>query len=190
MRAHPVAQGRRVVLRRVVSEDCTEFTALARASADLHRPWIHTPATPEEFADYLARFDGVQAVGLVACLRDTGAIAGLINISQIVRGPYQRGTLGYGAFAATAGRGYMAEGLGLVLGYAFGELGLHRLEADIQPGNEASRGLVARLGFRLEGYSPGLIRIDGIWRDHERWAVTAEMADTATGQYRDHRMHV
>jgi ribosomal-protein-alanine N-acetyltransferase len=58
--------------------------------------------------------------------------------------------------------------------HAFRELGLHRLEANIQPTNEPSRALVKRLGFRQEGYSPRYLKIDGEWRDHERWAVLAD----------------
>lgn len=165
----------RVFLRRVAPEDEHEFTELARVSRDLHRPWIFAPTTAAEFRTYLDRFDGVAALGYVVCLRDSGVIAGLVNISNIMRGPYLRGTLGYGAFAPTAGMGYMREGVALAVGYGLGPLGLHRLEADIQPGNQASLHLVKRLGFRREGFSPDFIRIDGVWRDHERWAITTEM---------------
>ncbi len=68
----------------------------------------------------------------------------------------------------------MTEGLALVLRHAFRGLGLHRLEANIQPGNRQSRELVRRLGFRREGFSPRYLKIGGRWRDHERWAIVRE----------------
>ena len=68
----------------------------------------------------------------------------------------------------------MTEGLRAVLSAVFGELGLHRVEANIQPGNAASLALARRLGFEKEGFSRRYLRIDGDWRDHERWALLAE----------------
>ena len=115
---------------------------------------------------------------MLICRRGTGSIAGFVNINSIIRGRFQNGSLSYAAFAPAAGRGYMAEGLALVLRYAFERLRLHRLEAQIQPGNHASIGLVRRLGFRREGYSPEMLFIDGAWRDHERWAITTTMTGT------------
>ncbi len=98
----------------------------------------------------------------------------MVNISQVVRGPFRSAYLGYYAFAPHQGRGYMTAGLAAVVNTSFRKLRLHRLEANIQPGNKASLALVKRLGFRKEGYSERYLKIGGRWRDHERWAITIE----------------
>ncbi|MFB9836035.1 GNAT family N-acetyltransferase [Actinoallomurus acaciae] len=166
----------RVTLRPLNADDEPEFLALVAASTDLHRPWMSLPGTPPVFRAYVERYKGPDEESLLVCRRDTGAIAGLININSIIRGRFQSGSLGYAAFAPSAGRGYMSEGLDLVLHHAFGRLRLHRLEAQVQPENHASIRLVRRAGFRSEGRSPDLLFIDGAWRDHERWAITNAMA--------------
>ncbi|MFF8828268.1 GNAT family N-acetyltransferase [Streptomyces sp. NPDC015131] len=178
-----VAEGGRVGIRPFRHEDADEFTARARESRALHRPWLFPPDTAQAYAAYArARIESPDAEPLLVCERDAdGAIAGYISINNIVRGGFLNGTLGYGAFAHAAGRGLMGEGLGLVLRHAFGPLGLHRLEANIQPGNEPSRALVRRAAFRLEGFSPAFILVDGAWRDHERWAITAGEVPAAGG---------
>ena len=76
----------------------------------------------------------------------------------------------------------MTEGMGLVLDYAFSELGLHRLEANIQPGNTASIALVRRCGFVREGFSEKYLKIGGEWRDHERWAIRADLWEELRGR--------
>jgi ribosomal-protein-alanine N-acetyltransferase len=165
----------RVTLRPIADQDQDEFLELARASVDLHHPMV-LPTTPQEFQAFRSRFDASSsAVGLLVCVRETGAIAGNININSIIRGRLQSGSLGYAAFAPTVGQGYMSEGLGLVLRYAFEELQLHRLEAQIRPDNHASLKLIKRIGFHYEGLSPEVLFIDGAWRDHERWAITSTM---------------
>jgi [ribosomal protein S5]-alanine N-acetyltransferase len=162
-------------LRPLAASDRDEFIALARASAGLHYPWYSMPTTPEDFLAYLNRFGQPTAEALLVCVRDGGALAGLITVDSIIRGRFQSASLSYAAFAPAAGRGYMSEGLALVVRYAFTGLRLHRLEASIQPANEASLRLVRRQGFRKEGYSPDMLFIGGAWRDHERWAITQEM---------------
>ncbi|MGW0119444.1 GNAT family N-acetyltransferase [Streptomyces sp. NPDC003327] len=170
-----VTAGPRVGLREFSLDDGEEFTARAEESTALHRPWLFPPRTAEAYAAYAgALIDDPARAGFLVCEHaEGGRIAGFVNINNIVRGGFRSGALGYGAFAHAAGRGLLTEALGLLLPYAFGPLELHRLEANIQPLNTASRALVRRAGFRLEGFSPAMLLIDGAWRDHERWAVTA-----------------
>ncbi|MCW8377571.1 GNAT family N-acetyltransferase [Streptomyces justiciae] len=171
-----LAEGPRVGIRHITYEDGAEFTARARESKELHQPWLFPPDSASAFATFAQRLiEDPTKVGFLVCEKDSGAIAGYININNIVEGAFLSGALGYGAFAHAAGRGLMREGLGLVVRYAFGGMRLHRLEINVQPANAASIGLARSCGFRLEGFSPDMLYIDGAWRDHERWAITAEM---------------
>ncbi|MFJ4514455.1 GNAT family N-acetyltransferase [Streptomyces sp. NPDC088816] len=171
-----LAEGPRVGIRPFTHEDGPEFTARVRESDELHRPWLFPPDTAEAYAGYARRLlEDPARAGFLVCEKDTGALAGFVNINNIVHGAFRSGALGYGAFAHAAGRGLMREGLGLVVGYAFGPMRLHRLEINVQPLNTASIALARASGFRLEGFSPDMLFIDGAWRDHERWAITAEM---------------
>ena len=104
----------------------------------------------------------------------TGALVGVVNLNDILLGALRSASLGYYGFAARCGRGRMTAGVDLAVSHAFGELRLHRVEANIQPGNAPSRALVQRLGFRLEGVSPRYLYVSGDWRDHERWAVLSD----------------
>ncbi|MGG2459681.1 GNAT family N-acetyltransferase [Streptomyces sp. RGM 3693] len=170
-----LARGPRVGIRHFTADDREEFTGLSRQSADLHRPWLFPPDSDAAFDGYLARLQEPLREGFLICEYNSGRIAGYLTINNIVHGAFCSGAIGYGAFAPAAGRGLMSEGLRLVLRHAFGPLGLHRLEANIQPSNKQSISLVERAGFRLEGFSPDFLFVDGAWRDHERWAITREM---------------
>jgi ribosomal-protein-alanine N-acetyltransferase len=154
--------------------DREEFLDLVARSVALHRPWVHAPADAEAYDRYVRNARRPGFLPFLIRRVDTGEIAGVVNASEIVRGIFRSTYLGFYAFAPSAGRGYMTEGLGLVLGELFGPERLHRAEANIQPGNAASKALVKRLGFRREGFSPRYLKIGGRWRDHERWALLAE----------------
>ena len=166
--------GRRVLVRSPQPEDEAEFTALVRASRRFHAGWISAPATPEAFAAHLRRNESADFESFLICRTEDGAIVGSANLSQIFMGPFQSAYMGYWAGAPYAGQGYMTEGVGLVVAHAFRVLRLHRVEANLQPTNTASRALVQRLGFSMEGYSPRYLKVAGRWRDHERWAVLRE----------------
>ncbi len=171
-----LARGERVAIRLLERGDRERFTRAVRENAEVLHPWLAMPANDGDFDTYAARFDGELREGFVICLPETGELAGFCNINNIVRGGFRCGALGYGAFLP--GRGLVTEGVALVVRHAFGPMGLHRLEINVQPANTASVALARRVGCRREGLSPGFLFVDGAWRDHERWAVTAE---TLTG---------
>lgn len=160
-------------LRRPRRADAAEFVeAVARSRSSLH-PWISAPDTEERFLMVLERAS-VTYVPSVLVLEESGAIVGAMNLSEVCRGNFLNAYLGYYAFQPYAGRGHMARGLRLVLDFAFGDLALHRVEANVQPGNARSIRLLHAAGFEREGFSKGFLYIDGEWRDHERWAMRVE----------------
>ena len=164
----------RVQLRRPSALDETSFLDAARRSRAFLRRWAPPPCTPKAYRAYIQRLRKPSHDGRFVVLRTSGELVGVINVSEIVHGALRSAYLGYYAFVPHAGRGYMTEGLALALRWAFGTLRLHRVEANIQPGNEASRALARHLGFRREGFSPRYLKIGGQWRDHERWALLVE----------------
>ncbi|HEY3038402.1 MAG TPA: GNAT family protein [Pyrinomonadaceae bacterium] len=166
--------GKRVLLRLPTSVDRAEFIALNRASKGFHRGLVTAPTTPDQFTSFLQRSNSEASVCLFICSVTNGTIIGSISLSQIFRGGFQNAYLGYYVGTQYARQGYMTEALNLVLKYAFKHLKLHRLEANIQPGNRASIALVKRAGFVREGYSRRYLKVCGRWRDHERWAIIAE----------------
>ena len=166
MKEHPILEG-------PSSKRREEFLAAVARSRKLYRHWARPPATTQEFNNNLKRLKNGAHLAYWVCTEE-GELAGVININEIVRGVFCSGYLGYYGFVPHNGRGYMKKGLRAVMEEAFRREQLHRLEANIQPDNEASRQLVQRCGFRLEGFSPRYLKLAGRWRDHERWAITVE----------------
>jgi ribosomal-protein-alanine N-acetyltransferase len=171
----------RVYLRTPVHSDEREFVSLMRASRSFHRPWATAPTDNGRFFAYVADAARPDFEAMLVCRLDDDAILGFFNISQIARGSMQSAYLGYAVGKPHAGQGYMREGIQLVLRRAFVDLRLHRIEANIQPGNSASAALARSAGFRREGFSPRYLKIGGRWRDHERWALLAEEWRSRTG---------
>ena len=172
----------RVFIRDPARDDRREFTALMRASQGFHSPWATAPTDDERFAAYLADARRADFEALLLCRGEDGAIVGFFNLSQIVRRRLQSAYLGYAVGEPFAGQGYMRDGIELVLRHSFQTLQLHRIEANIQPGNTNSLALARGAGFRREGFSPRYLKIGGRWRDHERWAILVEEWRARTGE--------
>ncbi len=164
----------RVYLRRPQPADEEEFIGLMQVSRAFHRPWASAPTNRERFGAYLTDAMRADFEAMLVCRTEDDAIVGFFNLSHITRGALQSAYLGYAAAKQRAGQGYMREGLELVLRHAFLRLGLHRIEANIQPGNRASIALARGAGFRREGFSRRYLKIGGRWRDHERWAIIVD----------------
>jgi [ribosomal protein S5]-alanine N-acetyltransferase len=150
-----------------------EFAKVAQRSKALHRAWVHPPTEARTAADLASRRQGPSDFGFLVLKRDTGEITGYIEVTNIVRGPFQSAYLGFYMFKGFERQGYMRWALRALVQRAWTTLRLHRLEANIQPANAACIALVKSLGFQKEGYSPRYLKIGGRWRDHERWAIRA-----------------
>ncbi len=171
-----VRTGRRVFIRPPARADAAAFLAAVRASRKLHASWVQGPRSPERYAAYAKRYGGRLSThaGFLVLRKDTGELAGVFNLSEIVRGGFQSAYLGYFGFTGSVGEGFMSEGLALVLDTAFRALKLHRVECNVQPANRRSVALIERCGFEREGYSRRYVKIAGRWRDHVRYAMLAE----------------
>jgi ribosomal-protein-alanine N-acetyltransferase len=164
----------RVFIRTPTEEDCQELLSLRQRSKDFHFPWVFLSINEQDCKNYINRCQNDDYQGLLICHLNSNKIIGVVNFSQIFYGMFQNAYLSYYVGVDFAGQGLMSEGVYLAIDYAFSTLDLHRIEANIQPGNKASISLVKRLGFTQEGFSQKYLQINGEWRDHERWALTVE----------------
>ena len=149
-----------------------------RVSRDFHAPW-----EPVRSEDYLTA-DGQLAVIAAALARheegsalphvildDSGAVAGRITLSGIVRGPFQSCSVGFWVNVTSGGRGLATAAVRHITGVAFEELGLHRVQAETLLHNARSQAVLARNGFVRIGMAPGYLHIAGRWQDHILYQV-------------------
>lgn len=159
---------------RVVEEADAEVLAeLVTASAEHLRPWepVRPPAyrTPdgqrEAIRSVLREWQSERAVPFV--VEDgEGCVIGRVTLSGVVRGALQSCAMGYWVAAQHSGRGHATRAGALAVRHAFEDLGLHRVQAETMPHNEASQRVLLRLGFRQYGRAEQYLRIGGVWRDH------------------------
>jgi ribosomal-protein-alanine N-acetyltransferase len=162
------------ILRRPRTADAAALAAFQARNAEHFR--ATSPRRADEFfsqafwstrialADRNFQEDG--GVALYVFHEAQGAAVGMVNLMNFVRGALQGCDLGYAIDAAHQGTGLMYWAVQQALGYAFGALRLHRVQANHLPENQRSARLLARLGFRREGYAERFLLIDGRWRDH------------------------
>lgn len=150
------------------------FLAAMRGSVGLHHPWISAPKDHKAWRRYMTRLERKTEAGFLVKRLGDDAICGVVNLNIITLDALRSAYTSYFGVFGMSEKGYMKEGLTLLVRYAFDALELHRLEANIQPGNLTSIALAKSVGFRYEGYSPRYLKINGEWCDHERWAMLAD----------------
>ncbi len=189
--------GERVAVRPPTPADRAAYaeavTRSARRLADFAIP------DPHNLGDIVAAQSPTYRTFMILAGDPEGdhGLVGRVNVANVVRGAFRSATIGYDAYDPYAGRGLFAEGLELVIDIAFSDepsgLGLHRIEANIQPTNKRSAGLVRSLGFVHEGFSRDYLNLPGkddpirVWRDHDRYAMLS--TDWPAVPYRPHRPH-
>lgn len=162
-----------VFIREPSLNDEDNFIMTMKRSKSLLHPFITTPETSQQFQDYLLKYQQSNHKSYLVLTPDN-QIVGVFNINNMIYGVSQSASLGYYASIDYAGQGLMSKALKLVLEKIFIELKLHRIEANIQPANKASIWLVTKNGFREEGFSPRYLKINEVWCDHIRFALTYE----------------
>ncbi|MGG3562148.1 GNAT family protein [Neobacillus rhizosphaerae] len=119
-----------------------------------------------------AESDNGYTMGIFS--KSSNKLMGRISLSGIARGPFQNANLGYYLDKEQNGKGYVTEAVSLIIGFAFGELNLHRIQAAVMPKNLGSIRILEKNGFRKEGSALRYLSINGVWEDHEIYALTKE----------------
>lgn len=139
--------------------------------------WTDRDATLEAFRNRIRLQERVfrsgAAIALLAFRKSDGEMIGGVTLSDIRQFASRSATIGYWIGEPHLRKGYGAASVKLVLNYAMLDLRLNRVEAACQPGNIASRRLLEKLGFKEEGLARDFLFINGEWRDHALFAVTA-----------------
>lgn len=177
---HAGAPRDRIRLRPLDRRDRREWEALRAANAGYVQPW--EPTSPDgvvprvSFAAYVRGLNREARSGTIRPwgIEVRGELAGQVHLFGILRGSLQSAAAGYWVGERFAGQGVATKALATVTSYALGPFGLHRVEVNIRPENEASLRVVRHLGFRDEGVRERYLHIDGDWRDHRTFALTRE----------------
>lgn len=180
--------GGKVTLRPPRDGDYQAWAELRRRSRDFLVPW--EPTWPRDalmrgcwrrrLRHYAEEWAQGASYSFLIFRNGDEALMGGITLSNVRRGVAQAGTIGYWVGQPFARQGVMTEAVGLMLRFAYDELGLHRVEAACLPQNAASRALLARCGFREEGYAPQYLKINGAWRDHVLFAQLTPLEKVAS----------
>ncbi|MBX3389784.1 MAG: GNAT family N-acetyltransferase [Phycisphaeraceae bacterium] len=164
-------------LRRPLATDRAAWIALRESSLDHLLKWeprLRVRSEAERWDTFFRTSDSDERQRLLIFRNEDSRMVGYVGLNGIRHGALQGCDLGYWMGKEFTRRGYMTEALLLAIRHAFGSLELHRVEANVQPHNVASIGVLKKAGMRFEGVAIRFLQIDGKWCDHQRWAMTIE----------------
>ena len=173
--------GRGIYVRRLTPDDAPAQLELLVRNRDFFKPF--EPRRPAEQWTVAAQRELLRAIeerttgeeyAFGVFLADHDELIGRVNLSNIVRRAFQNAYLGYYLDRERNGRGFMTAAVATVARFAFESARLHRIQAAVMPENVGSIRVVEKVGFRYEGLARNYLRIDGRWRDHKLYALTAE----------------
>lgn len=170
-----------VTLRPLEGADVAAWREVRRRNAEWLQPWDATvppgvSTAANSYAQVVRRLRKLarQGQSMPFAIEVDGRFVGQVTVNNIVRGSAQFASLGYWLDRSAAGRGVMPTAAAMVIDHCFTTAGLHRIEVCVRPENTNSLRVVEKLGLTEVGYASRFLHIDGDWRDHRIFAVTAE----------------
>lgn len=172
----------RLLLRPPQNGDWAAWAQVRASSRDFLSPWeptwpddaLTSAAYRRRWRRQMTQWDQDEAYTFHLFRRSDMALMGALSITNVRRGVAQIASVGYWIGENYARQGYMTEALAAAADYGFGQLTLHRIEAACLPKNEASRGLLEKVGFRQEGQAREYLKINGRWEDHLLFALLTD----------------
>ena len=181
MATQPVLTADRISLRPIRLRDAAAWREVRQRNRDWLSKWDATSPlgmadVPPTFAAMVRALRSEARAGrtLPWVITYDGELVGQLTIGGIAYGSLRSAHAGYWVAQEVAGHGIAPTALAMGIDYCFRHLGLHRIEVNIRPENAASRRVVEKLGLRYEGLRDRYLHIDGDWRDHVSYAITAE----------------
>jgi ribosomal-protein-alanine N-acetyltransferase len=168
----------RLVVRTPQAGDGAHYGGYYSANKAFLQPWSPTfgedmfSAKDWEDSIPLIRHEFVSGRSARFCLFHQGQLIGVANLTSMTRSPSYSCMLGYTLSEHAQGLGFMREGLGPVIDYAFKIRNLHRINANYMPHNQRSGKVLRSFGFQVEGYARDYLLIDGVWQDHVLTALS------------------
>ncbi|RPA10273.1 GNAT family N-acetyltransferase [Gordonia sp. OPL2] len=178
-----ITQAGAVTLRPVKLRDAKSWSELRIANQNTLLPWEptgigswaerhHPSAWPPLFS--VLRSEAKRGTVLPFVIELDGTYVGQLTVGNIQRGAVRSAWIGYWVDSRHVGQGIATAAVALGVDHCFGPVGLHRLDATVQPANVASQAVLTKIGFRREGLLERYMDVNKRWRDHILFALTAE----------------